>query len=1220
MTKWTVSSASELQNALNQASGGDRIELKSGQYGSFTIKNMDFASKLTIISENKNDPAEFTSVSIKGSSNIRVDSVHVNYPDNPVSAAQMVTIDNGSENIEFANSEVNARVDNIYSGGRGLYSGDASNVLFENNYVHDVKDGGVFLGTDGLKVIGNRFDDVRKDGMKFAGTDGVLVENNTGPTRYHPESGDHQDFIQFQGATSNAVIRGNVLLPGDLTYSQGIFLDDAVYSNILIENNVIYNGLIRGISLGTDSGGSSGITVLNNTVLTIPGFGHNASTILVPSGSVIKNNVTSTNGEGSIGENIAAQYTDPNGVAYYNDLYVNAMAGVGITIEDLRPVEGGPADFGSGMGAEQRIFELLEGSGGQPGNNPPDANDDAVDVDEDASITIDGSQILANDSDADGDPFSIISVGQASNGTAVLNGNGSITYTPDADFAGSDSFTYTIRDSKGGSATATVSVEVNPYDDPPKAKNDSASTEIDSAVTINALANDSDPDGDALTITAFAQPNNGTVSLNQNGSFTYTPNKGFEGTDSFQYTLSDGNGGQDTALVSVEVREGLAFDPLLSLQSQTFGGSIGDAVILPHEQEYLLGEGTLAIRFSADDVSGRHYLFSKDSSYFDTGGHLGVYIEDGKVTVRLQSESDSFTVTAPASVSANQSHHVAVTFGDGGLKLYLDGSLVASNSYQGGLLGNLEPIVIGAGQESSGDLVADKLKDAFDGTIEHLDLFGESLSANEVALLAGSGGGQDNTDPIATDDEAAIGGDGTASIDVRANDSDVDGDQLAIESFTQGAHGSVRLESDGSFTYTQDPGYFGPDSFAYVISDGKGGLASATVTVTRQVAIGSDEDDSFVGSSLSDRFFGADGDDVATGDLAADVLHGDSGSDILKGERGSDTLRGGTGNDTLQGGWHDDSFFGHGGSDQLFGGRGLDRFFGGTGRDEIYGGSGDDVVFGGIGTDTVWGGSGDDRVTVFFDDDKVIEEEDGGFDRVFVEADRYTLAENVEVMVSNQDGEKRLLYTNTGGAQVTGNSARDTIYGQSGSDTMYGGQNIDYLYGGDGDDVLRGRSGRDELYGGAGADTLDGRGDEERADQLFGGRGQDLLVFNDTDTVFGGSGSDRFGFRFNEDGALQGGTRVAQLVIGDFESNLFDGSTAQDKFVYAPGLTPKDSGIGQFSYIESASFSGGNAQARFNEALGQVEIDTDGDKALDVAFILLGMTAANQLTATDFIF
>ncbi|MCP4702401.1 MAG: tandem-95 repeat protein [Gammaproteobacteria bacterium] len=158
--------------------------------------------------------------------------------------------------------------------------------------------------------------------------------------------------------------------------------------------------------------------------------------------------------------------------------------------------------------------------------------------------------VLANDSDPDGDALSIIGVTQPRNGSVINNGN-NLSYMAAAGFMGADSFTYTASDGNGGDGTATVNVTVLAINEPPQANNDTAVVRGGVPVNIDVLANDFDPEGDSLTITELSQPAYGSVAV-EGTSVRYTPNSVF-GIDTFTYTVSDGHG--NTAAASVTVRD-----------------------------------------------------------------------------------------------------------------------------------------------------------------------------------------------------------------------------------------------------------------------------------------------------------------------------------------------------------------------------------------------------------------------------------------------------------------------------------------------------------------------------------------------------------------------------------------------------------------------------------------------------------------------------------------
>ena len=183
-------------------------------------------------------------------------------------------------------------------------------------------------------------------------------------------------------------------------------------------------------------------------------------------------------------------------------------------------------------------------------NDPPVAHDDNPTVSEDASAS--SIDLLANDIDVDGDPITIFSKTDPAHGAAQITGGGTgLTYQPNANYCGPDSFTYTIN----GGSTATVSMTVTCVDDPPAAADDSKTViEDDAAIAIDALANDSDIDGGPKEITAVNQPSHGVVtptggSTNHWTGLTYQPNANYCGPDGFTYTINGGS----TATISITV-------------------------------------------------------------------------------------------------------------------------------------------------------------------------------------------------------------------------------------------------------------------------------------------------------------------------------------------------------------------------------------------------------------------------------------------------------------------------------------------------------------------------------------------------------------------------------------------------------------------------------------------------------------------------------------------
>ncbi|WP_413167610.1 Ig-like domain-containing protein [Capilliphycus salinus ALCB114379] len=192
-------------------------------------------------------------------------------------------------------------------------------------------------------------------------------------------------------------------------------------------------------------------------------------------------------------------------------------------------------------------------------NTPPVADNDNYSTGFQSPITVDAvSGVLNGDTDIDRNPLTAILVNSPTNGSVSLNENGSFSYSPNSEFSGVDSFTYTANDGEYNSNIATVTIDVEPRPNtPPVADNDNYITGFQSPITVDAvvgiLNGDTDAEGDPITAILVNSPANGSVSLNENGSFSYTPNSGFSGVDSFTYTANDGESNSNIATVTINV-------------------------------------------------------------------------------------------------------------------------------------------------------------------------------------------------------------------------------------------------------------------------------------------------------------------------------------------------------------------------------------------------------------------------------------------------------------------------------------------------------------------------------------------------------------------------------------------------------------------------------------------------------------------------------------------
>lgn len=211
-------------------------------------------------------------------------------------------------------------------------------------------------------------------------------------------------------------------------------------------------------------------------------------------------------------------------------------------------------------------------------NQPPVAVDDTATTQQGVAVTI---PVLDNDSDPDGDPLTITNHTQATNGSVSCTAT-QCTYTPNAGFTGTDSFTYTVSDGRGGTDTARVTITVvTQLNRPPDAVDDPVITAVNTPITIDVTNNDSDPDGDAIRVTRIVTPPvHGSAQLRADGTIRYVPNPGFLGIDAFTYEICDDGDPVmcDTATVTVEV---------------SIGGGVGIPLLPPW------GYGVLILGFAA---------------------------------------------------------------------------------------------------------------------------------------------------------------------------------------------------------------------------------------------------------------------------------------------------------------------------------------------------------------------------------------------------------------------------------------------------------------------------------------------------------------------------------------------------------------------------------------------------------------------------------------------
>ncbi|WP_410503587.1 Ig-like domain-containing protein [Leeuwenhoekiella sp. ZYFB001] len=420
---------------------------------------------------------------------------------------------------------------------------------------------------------------------------------------------------------------------------------------------------------------------------------------------------------------------------------------------------------------------------GTPDNAAPVANDDTAITE--AGTPVDGN-VLVNDFDPDGDTITVTGNTEPTNGSVTVNPDGSYTYTPEPGFIGEDSFEYTVCDDADPSlcATGTVTIEVVADTDNTTVANDDAFFGyIGEEITGNVLTNDSDPEGDAISVISNTQPANGNVTVAADGSLTYTPNTDFSGADQFTYTIEDANGAQDTATVYISV------DP-----SENGGNTI------------------LAINDINDTFEGQ-----------PVSGDVGTNDEnpDGPADSEVYS-----VLTQPAS---------------GSLVFNADGTYTYTPN--DGFIGE--------------DTFSYEVCDG--GSPQACD-------SADVIIQVLPIGTPDNAAPVANDDTAITEAGTPVEGNVLVNDFDPDGDTITVTGNTEPTNGSVTVNPDGSYTYTPEPGFIGEDSFEYTVCDDADPSLCATGTVTIEVV--ADTDNTTVAND--DAFFGYIGEEITGNVLTND--------------------------------------------------------------------------------------------------------------------------------------------------------------------------------------------------------------------------------------------------------------------------------------------------------------------------------------------------------------
>ena len=531
---------------------------------------------------------------------------------------------------------------------------------------------------------------------------------------------------------------------------------------------------------------------------------------------------------------IAAQRTANQGrLTFTPAANVNGVAHVTVTpIDDGGSVVDQGVTYGDPTGDPQTFTITIDTQ-----NDAPTAGDDSISINEDSGAWL--TDVLADDSDPEGDDLTVTAVTQGAKGTVVIvDGGAWLTYEPDANANGADTFTYTVSDGNGGTDTGLVHVTIAAVNDKPEANGDAKTLDEDGGTTaIDVLANDDDIDGNALTVTAVTQGAKGSVAITGGGTgLSYTPDANANGADTFAYTISDGHGMTDTASVTITIDP--ANDPPVAPDdAATMNEDAGPTAVDVLDNDTDIDGDDLTIVAATDGASGTVAItgggsgltYQPDDQFHGTDTFTytvsdGIASRTATVSVTVASvndkpfaDDDDFGVDEDAPATP-----LAVFAGD----TDIDGDTLTIISVTQGSKGAV--LITGGGTGLTYRPFSNLSgMDAFTYTIS--DGHGMTDTATVTMTIGG-----ENDPPNAVNDLGlhVREGAGATALAVLANDDDPDDNDLTIVSVTSAAHGTVTITGNGTgLAYRPAKWFHGTDMFTYTVDDGHGDTDHATVQV-----------------------------------------------------------------------------------------------------------------------------------------------------------------------------------------------------------------------------------------------------------------------------------------------------------------------------------------------------------------------------------------------------
>lgn len=461
---------------------------------------------------------------------------------------------------------------------------------------------------------------------------------------------------------------------------------------------------------------------------------------------------------------------------------------------------------------------------------------------EDAPLTLDFDAIRAGDQDVEGDAITFEGITAIRHGTLAENGDGTLTFTPDADYHGVAGFDYRLTDAQGAEGTATVRIDVASVNDAPTTQDHSRAINEDSPLALTRtemLAGAHDVDGDTLAVAALTGVTGGAAQITASGGVLFTPDANYFGAAGFDYTVSDGNGGTVTSHVAVDIA---------SVNDAPTGGAT-----LATDEDTPLTLDFAAVRANESDVEG-------DVISFDgiTAVRNGTLADNGDGTLTFTPDANFYGAAGfDYALSDDQGGHGTATVVINVASVN-DAPVAADHTTtiteDQGILVPQAALLTGAQDVENDPLRVTAVTGATGGTVSldasgnviflpDADYFGDAGFSYTVTDSHGDSGSAYvgititpvNDAPRSGTDAAAFDEDTSYTFDpfgLMANDYDVEGDAFTFVGSLTPHHGTLTTDENGLITFTPDADYFGTAGFSYQVTDAEGATATLGVTLT----------------------------------------------------------------------------------------------------------------------------------------------------------------------------------------------------------------------------------------------------------------------------------------------------------------------------------------------------------------------------------------------------